>query len=87
MKDEPQKKSTVADQRLCSEIQLFDLCDIEGCHLRRGRFCSNEELISKFESIKEEDDTPDLVYAEDDYENEGESDFEEYDDDFEGDDE
>jgi len=87
MKNEQQKESMVADQRLCSEIQLFDLCDLECCHFKKGRFCSNTELISKFESIKDEDDIPELVYTEEDCENEDESDFDEYEDDYEGDDE
>jgi len=84
MKDEAQKKSSV--QRLCSEIQLFDLCDLNGCHLRKGRFCSNEELLKRFESIKE-DETPDLVYDEDELIIDEESDFEESDEEFEHEDE
>jgi hypothetical protein len=87
MKNKLQNEPAATDQRLCSEIQLFDLCDLEGCHFKNDRFCSNAELISKFESIKDEDDIPDLVYTDDDYENDDESDFEEYNDDYEGDDE
>ena len=83
MKVESPKESTASVQRLCSEIQLFDLCDLDGCHLRKGRFCSNEDLLKKFESIKEEDETPDLVYDEDELVSDGESDFEEYDEEFE----
>ncbi|HXC93680.1 MAG TPA: hypothetical protein VN652_06685 [Geobacteraceae bacterium] len=85
MKNEAQKKSSV--QRLCSEIQLFDLCDLNGCHLRDGRFCSNEDLLRRFESIKEKDETPDLVYDEDELISDEESDFEEYDEEFEHEDE
>jgi len=83
MKVESPEKSTASVQRLCSEIQLFDLCDLDGCHLRKGRFCSNEDLLNKFESIKEEDETPDLVYDEDELVSDEESDFEEYDEEFE----
>jgi hypothetical protein len=87
MKDESQKKSSAAVQRLCSEIQLFDLCDLNGCHLKKGRFCSNEELLRRFESIKEEDETPDLVYDEDELIIDEDSDFEESDEEFELEDE
>ena len=79
MKVESPKESTASVQRLCGEIQLFDLCDLDGCHSRKGRFCSNEDLLRRFESIKEEDETPDLVYDEDELISDGESDFEEYD--------
>jgi hypothetical protein len=53
--------------RLCSEIQLFDLCDRESCSFRKDRFCTDRELLAKFESIKEEDDRPPLVYEEDEF--------------------
>jgi len=43
-------------QRLCSEIQLFDLCDLESCTYKEGRFCSNEELLERFEQIADEDE-------------------------------
>lgn len=42
-------------RRLCSEIQLFDLCDLDACSHRQERFCTNSELLSKFEQIAEED--------------------------------
>jgi len=42
-------------RRLCSEIQLFDLCTLESCKCRDGRFCSDEDIISKFETISEEE--------------------------------
>lgn len=42
-------------KRLCSEIQLFDLCDLEQCTYKEGRFCTNEELLTRFEQIAEED--------------------------------
>lgn len=87
MKDESQMKSTASVRRLCSEIQLFDLCDLDVCSFRKDRFCSNEDFLRKFESIKEKDETPDLVYDEDEMEGDDESDFEKYDEDFEHDDE
>jgi len=81
MKDGAQEKSSV--RRLCSEIQLFDLCDLDVCRFRKDRFCSNDDLLRKFESIKEKDETPDLVYDEDELISDEESDFEEYDEEFE----
>lgn len=50
-------------QRLCSEIQLFDLCSEEACTHREGRFCTNGDLLAKFEAISE--DEPDMYLAED----------------------
>lgn len=43
-------------RRLCSEIQLFDLCDLDTCCQKDGRFCTNEEVLERFEAIKEEDE-------------------------------
>lgn len=60
--------------RLCSEIQLFDLCDLDRCDYRKERFCTNPELLRKFEAIKEEDDRHTLVY--DENETADENDFE-----------
>ncbi len=85
----PEKPDTLtaAARRLCSEIQLFDLCDLERCDFRTDRFCSNKELTDKFESIKEEEDSP-TIYDEDELEGDGdESDFDEFDDDYDGEDE
>jgi len=83
MKDESQNKTAAPVQRLCSEIQLFDLCDLDVCRFRKDRFCSNEDLLRRFESIKEEDETPDLVYDEDELIGDEESDFEDYEEEFE----
>ncbi|QEM70172.1 hypothetical protein FO488_08900 [Geobacter sp. FeAm09] len=44
-------------QRLCSEIQLFDLCERERCDYKQDRFCTNEDLLVRFERISEKDDT------------------------------
>jgi hypothetical protein len=43
-------------RRLCSEIQLFDLCDLERCSHKQGRFCTRAELLARFEQIAEEDE-------------------------------
>ena len=47
------QKST---QRLCSEIQLFDLCELDACGHKDGRFCTRGEILERFEAIKEEDE-------------------------------
>lgn len=52
------------EKRLCSEIQLFDICDLDSCNFKRDRFCSNEALLEKFEAIQEVDDRPADVYDE-----------------------
>jgi hypothetical protein len=43
-------------RRLCSEIQLFDLCTREKCKQRDGRFCTDGELLSRFEAISDDED-------------------------------
>jgi hypothetical protein len=50
-------KSTtdILPQRLCSEIQLFDLCDLDSCRFKKGRFCTDTDLLGRFEKISEED--------------------------------
>ena len=77
MAEETAAAPSPAVQRLCSEIQLFDLCDLDSCRFKSSRFCTNEQLLSKFESIKEEDDRNTLLYEEDESEEdiESESDF------------
>jgi len=84
-----QKKLSPAAQRLCSEIQLFDLCDLDSCRFKRSRFCTNEELVAKFEAIKEEEEQNTLLYEDEegDDEADSESDFDDFDDSFEEDDE
>lgn len=42
--------------RLCSEIQLFDLCSLDVCEYQNGRYCTKEDILAKFEAIKEEDE-------------------------------
>jgi len=87
MSDETAESLSPAAQRLCSEIQLFDLCDLDSCRFKSSRFCTNEQLLSKFEAIKEEDDRSTLLYEEDEGEEEvdSESDFDELDDSVEDD--
>lgn len=55
MEDETDIPVTKPVQRLCNEIQLFDLCDLGTCNYKEGRFCTNQELIERFESIAEDD--------------------------------
>ena len=60
-------------QRLCSEIQLFDLCDLDTCCQKNGRYCTNPEVLERFEAIKEEDErSPEQYLTEDLEESEGE---------------
>lgn len=44
--------------RLCSEIQLFDLCDLERCAFKDGRYCTHADLLARFEALAEPDDRP-----------------------------
>lgn len=53
-------------RRLCSEIQLFDLCDLDTCCQKDGRFCTNEEVLQRFEAIKEEDERSPQQYLSED---------------------
>jgi len=90
MSDDPVEVPSPAAQRLCTEIQLFDLCDLDRCRFKQSRFCTNEELLAKFESIKEEDEQNALAYEDeeiDDDDAESESDFDDFDDSFDADDE
>ena len=43
-------------QRLCSEIQLFDLCNLKLCNHKDGGFCTKSELLIRFERIADEDE-------------------------------
>ncbi len=42
-------------QRLCSEIQLFDICSDDSCNHKAGRYCTKGEILAKFEAIAEEE--------------------------------
>ena len=71
-------------QRLCSEIQLFDLCDLDYCNKKEGRYCTNEEVLERFEAIKEEDErSPEQYLAEETDDDEDELDYDDaYEDDY-----
>lgn len=74
------RKSEGLPQRLCSEIQLFDLCDLDACAHKNNRFCTSSELLARFEKIAdveqraperfitdaEEDEAEDGIDADDD---------------------
>ena len=54
-------------KRLCSEIQLFDLCELERCRFRDERFCTDPEMIARFEAVAEPVERPvDSSHEEDD---------------------
>ncbi|MEI7817000.1 MAG: hypothetical protein WCI45_07390 [Desulfuromonadales bacterium] len=42
-------------QRLCCEVQLFDLCDLDSCNRKSGRFCTDNVLLNRFEKIAEDE--------------------------------
>ncbi|ABQ26556.1 hypothetical protein [Geotalea uraniireducens] len=66
--------------RLCSEIQLFDLCDKDVCSHKDGRYCTKGDILAKFEAIKEEDErSPEQFMADelDDAEGAGDMGFDE----------
>ena len=52
------EKAAKPVQRLCNEIQLFDLCDLEKCGHKKGLFCTSTDLLNRFEAIAEEDERP-----------------------------
>ena len=64
-------------KRLCSEIQLFDLCEKMKCGSKDGRFCTDEILLNKFEAINQEEDFPPEQFLADEPEADGEADEEE----------
>lgn len=45
-------------RRLCSEIQLFDLCELERCMFKDDKFCTDPEMLARFESEAEPEDRP-----------------------------
>jgi hypothetical protein len=48
-------KTGILPPRLCSEVQLFDLCDLDSCGRKNGRFCADPFLLDRFEKIAEEE--------------------------------
>lgn len=63
MAEERQPEAAQQLRRLCSEIQLFDLCDLESCSHRQGRFCTRKDLLVRFEHIADEDECAPLRNA------------------------
>ena len=45
-----------APRRLCSEIQLFDICAKDVCNHWDGRYCTKGDILAKFEAITDADD-------------------------------
>lgn len=43
-------------RRLCSEIQLFDLCELERCRFKDDKFCTDPEMLARFEAEAEPED-------------------------------
>ncbi len=72
-------------QRLCNEIQLFDLCDLERCSFKKERFCTNADLLMSFERIAEAEVRRPEVSMDEESEEGEEAGDEEYDDEFEDD--
>jgi hypothetical protein len=61
MTADPQQAADIPSKpvrRLCNEIQLFDLCDQERCRHKEGLFCTDQDLLSRFESIADIEDRP-----------------------------
>lgn len=52
------------EKRLCSEIQLFDLCDKDTCGARDGRFCTDPALLARFEAIADDERSHEQYLAE-----------------------
>jgi hypothetical protein len=65
MSDSELKPDTLP-QRLCGEIQLFDLCELDSCKHKSGRFCTDPDLLGRFEKIAERELRVSQQYASDD---------------------
>ena len=50
------KTAAEVSRRLCSEIQLFDLCSLNECGKKEGKFCTDEDLLLQFNEISNEND-------------------------------
>lgn len=66
----PEQDVEELPRRLCSEIQLFDLCDLSQCSFKDGRYCTHADLLARFESLAEPEDKPAHRYDDDDDEEE-----------------
>lgn len=65
MEEEEKQELKEPAKRLCSEIQLFDLCELESCSYKTGTFCGNSDLLERFERIAE-DERPVNQYMDED---------------------
>lgn len=77
--NEPAESSSAtlkSEPRLCSEIQLFDLCELSSCGKKEGRFCTDSGLLARFEKIAEKDEAA-QVHPSGDEEDDGEDCFSE----------
>jgi hypothetical protein len=87
MDDMEKEEKEIAEkpvQRLCSEIQLFDLCDLDVCIYKEGRFCRQDDLLARFEHIADEDERTPVHRLSDELEDEEDTDdmgFSEFEDD------
>lgn len=75
------EKPTEPVQRLCNEIQLFDLCELERCGHKKGLFCTSPGLLSRFEAIAEKEERPAPGFISDEEDDGEERDDDGYDDD------
>lgn len=52
-------------KRLCSEIQLFDICSKNSCKYKDGRYCTEGDILARFEAISDDEDArlPDQFLA------------------------
>lgn len=75
MSDSEPKANSVP-LRLCSEIQLFDLCDLSTCKLKSGGFCTDPVLLGRFEKIAEEELRVPERYVSEEYGDEDDNDDE-----------
>lgn len=50
-----EQRPDILPQRLCGEIQLFDLCDRDICSHKSNRFCTDPDLLNRFEKIAEQE--------------------------------
>ncbi|MEI6207625.1 MAG: hypothetical protein WCP20_12655 [Desulfuromonadales bacterium] len=75
-------KQNSPPQRLCNEIQLFDLCGLNSCNHKAGRFCTNQDLVSRFEKISEEELNPPQRYIDEEFDEDEEAEYGGYDDEY-----
>lgn len=75
-----EQKPDILAQRLCNEIQLFDLCSLETCNFKSNRFCTDPDMLSRFEKISDEEQRIQERYLSEDSDDEDDSDM--YEDEF-----